>query len=129
MPIGQKMSRIGKLFSHLYVFLISINTSNLDILTQNHKRIKISMIFAHTKNFWWGRMTIFSYQAYMWISIEIKFQLTLVIFPKIVYNYSCTMIFHQVELKIKTITVYQQYRHETMIHRIKILAPRRADAM
>ena len=57
-------------------------------------------------------MLNFSYQAYMWVFIEIKFQLTLVIFPKIVYNYSCTMIFHQVELKIKseTITVYQQYK-------------------
>lgn len=96
-----------------------------------HKTINVSkfVIFARTKKFFWGRMTFFGYQAYMWISIEIKFQLALVIFPKIVYNHSGTMIFHQVELKIKTRTVYQQYRHETMIHRITILAPKRADVM
>lgn len=35
----------------------------------------------------------------MWISLKIQFKLSHVIFPKIVYNYTCTLILHEVKLQ------------------------------
>lgn len=35
----------------------------------------------------------------MWISLKIQFKLSHVIFPKIVYNYTCTLILDEVKLQ------------------------------
>lgn len=35
---------------------------------------------------------------YMFISVKIKFQISFIILPEVVYNYSCPMIFQGIEL-------------------------------
>lgn len=91
-PVSQEMTRVGKLLCHLYILLISIDPSNLNIL--NNQNIEINLTckslldeksIGHENN----------QKTYMWISTKIQLQVSLIVLPKIVYDYSCSIIFHR----------------------------------
>lgn len=108
MSISQEVPGVWKFSCHLYILLISIDTSKLDILPDishinyHHKQDNIQNLIWHQpqmkKNISKGCQILI---AYMRIRVKIKLQQSLVILPKIVYYYSCSMIWHQIKLHSK----------------------------
>lgn len=96
MPISQEVPRVGKFFCHLYTFLISVDASDLDVLSKfgYYKCEETSKtVYGNRKKLSYRR------SIYMWVRIKIQFQLSLVIFPEVIYYNASPMIFHQVKLK------------------------------
>lgn len=88
------MLGIGVLLRHIYVSFVSIDPSDLDIL-QMRRKLRNYIIGSETQI---HLQTYIRCAAYMWISVEIQFQQTFVILPKIVYNYSGSSILHLIKL-------------------------------
>lgn len=101
------MSTVGIFSCHFYVLLISID-SNLNVLSLYTYKIKIQILLELTKN---ERVL----KSYMGIRIKIKFQESFIVFPQVVYDYTCSMFPQNVEL-----VQYSELSEKNMKKKIEI---------